>query len=179
MAKLEAGTYFGVVLDEEGNSEPVKTSYSMEFSGTATTTMMTATTTTAATTSSEQIQQQQEGDKDLSAKIFLESLTYRENQSKFKVTGGQIMISGNTYDVIFGKARASAGLAGEKDMMVIICHVLNVEDGYTTTMKLLVDSDTEFEGDFGSEPQPITVKMPQSKIASEWFLSGSGQIQTA
>ncbi len=113
-----------------------------------------------------------------SGEIFLESIVARDNQSKFKVTGGHITIDGETYEVLFGKTRTSLGFSGEKDTMVVICQLLD-SNGETTTMKLLLKTAGEFEGNFGSEPESVNVVMPSSTVASKWLLDGTGSISLA
>ncbi|MGI0082537.1 MAG: hypothetical protein ACREAG_04485, partial [Nitrosopumilaceae archaeon] len=77
---------------------------------------------------------------------------------------------------VFGKARVtSSGSTGEKDSMVLIAQVMD-DEGNGTTLKILLDSAVPLEGEFGVEPAQVDIKMPQSKIAGQWFLSASGQL---
>ena len=156
LVKLETGAYFGNTLG--GDDDPK--SYTLSVTGTA--------------SSVSEISSEAE----YSGEIHLESIVARDNQSKFKVTGGHITIDGETYQILFGKTRSSLGFSGEKDTMVVICQVLDSK-GDTTTMKLLLKAASEFEGNFGAEPEPVNVVMPSSKIASKWFLDGSGTVTLA
>lgn len=156
LVKLETGTYFGNTL----GGDNVTTNYQVTLDGKA----------AAISDASTEV--------DYSGELFLESIVTRDNQSKFKVTGGHIEIDGQTYEVLFGKTRTSLGFSGEKDTMVVICQVLD-NNGQPITMKLLLEAGSEFEGNFGEEPETVNVKMPSSKIASKWFLDGSGQISLA
>lgn len=153
MLKLESGAYFGNTL----GGDDVTKNYHLTLVGKAVT----------ISDASTQV--------DYSGDLFLESIVTRDDQSKFKVTGGHIEIDGETYDVLFGKTRTSAGFSGEKDTMVIIAQVVSSNE-HPTTMKLLVEAENNFEGNFGANSESFDVLMPSSKIASQWFLDGSGQV---
>lgn len=153
MIKLESGAYFGNTL----GGDTVTNNYHLVLGGNA----------VAIPDSSTHV--------DYSGELFLESIITRDNQSKFKVTGGHVQIDGETYEVLFGKTRASTGLSGEKNTMVIIAQVVG-SDQNPTTLKLLVKAENNFEGNFGENPESFNVLMPSSKIASQWFLDGSGKV---
>ena len=153
MLKLESGAYFGNTL----GGDDVTNKYHLTLDGKAVT----------VSDASTQV--------DYSGELFLESIVTRDDQSKFKVTGGHIEIDGETYEILFGKTRASAGFSGEKNTMVIITQVVDSNEN-PTTMKLLVEAENNFEGDFGTSPESFDVLMPSSKIASQWFLDGSGKV---
>jgi hypothetical protein len=59
--------------------------------------------------------------------------------------------------------------------MIILGQIMD-DEGNVNTIKIFVDSTTPFTGDFGLEPVDLEIKMPQSKIAGQWFLSASGQL---
>jgi len=47
------------------------------------------------------------------------------------------------------------------------------ENDDSSTIKLVIQSDIPLEGGFGSESLNIEI-LPQSRIADQWYLSGSG-----
>ena len=75
--------------------------------------------------------------------------------------------------MVFGKARlSSSGPGGEKDSMILIAQV---DDGVDVrTLKLSIDLTEEFTTD--TESAEIEILFPRSKIASLWFLSGTGTL---
>lgn len=153
IVKLESGTYFGNTLQGDETIH----AYKLTLDGSS--------------VSKSNVSTQAK----YSGELFLESMITTENQSKFKVTGGQITIDGNTHEVVFGKARTSLGFSGEKDTMIVICQVLD-DMGQVTTLKLLIETEGEFNGDFGSEPVFVNVISQKSKVSSKWSLDGTGQI---
>ena len=114
---------------------------------------------------------------DAEGQIFIENLlTIDDDISKFRVTGGEISIDNTFYDLVFGKARvSSSGSSGEIDTVVLLGQVIDFadEDDDSSTLKLVIDSETPLEGNFGLESISIEI-LPQSKIAGHWHLSGSG-----
>lgn len=96
LIKLESGAYFGNTLDEQDAPKY----YTITLDGSV---------SAVSDVSSES---------EYSGEIFLESIVARDNQSKFKVTGGHVTIDGETYEVLFGKTRSSLGFSGAKDTMV-------------------------------------------------------------
>ncbi|AFS81494.1 hypothetical protein NKOR_08165 [Candidatus Nitrosopumilus koreensis AR1] len=153
MLKLESGTYFG----KTPGGDDVTNNYHLTLDGKA----------VAISDATTQV--------DYSGELFLESIFARDGQSKFKVTGGHIEIDGETYEVLFGKTRASPGFSGETNTMVVIAHVIDNNQN-PTTVKLLVKAENNFEGDFGTSPESFNVVMPSSKVSSQWFLDGSGKV---
>jgi len=151
--KVETGEYFGTVP----KIDPVSHSYSISIDGTASSLFDESVTS------------------DVSGEIFIENLVTTSKVSKFKVTGGEIFVGDNIYDVIFGKARiSSSGPSGEKDSMVLILQTMDAE-GNTNTIRLGIDFDSALEGDFGTEPIELEI-IKNSKISGQWSLSASGQL---
>jgi hypothetical protein len=153
LAKLETGEYYGPVPQESA----VTKSYNLFFEG------------SAQTIDGEQTEVEMSGE------IFLETLIQGNRLTKFKITGGDLIIGEQFYDLAFGKARAtSAGAGGDNDSLLLISQVTDAE-GNLTTLKILLDATTQIEA-IGSEPVEVEIMMPQSKIAGQWMLSGSGQL---
>ena len=153
LAKLETGEYYGPVPEESA----VTKSYNLFFEG------------SAQTIDGEQTEVEMSGE------IFLETLIQGNRLTKFKITGGDLIIGEQFYDLAFGKARAtSAGAGGDNDSLLLISQVTDAE-GNLTTLKILLDATTQIEA-IGSEPVEVEIMMPQSKIAGQWMLSGSGQL---
>ena len=147
LAMLESGKYFGPTIG--GDKTP--TSYDLSFDGTATSINGSA--------------------KDsMSGEIFFESLVTGDKVSKFRVTGGDVQIGSANYDLIFGKARVTGG---ETNSMVLIAQAVD-DEGNAHTVKILLDS-TPLDK-LGSESVDVSLKMPQSKIAGQWFLDADGLI---
>jgi len=115
--KIETGEYFGTVPE----IDPVLHTYSISIDGTASSLFDESVTT------------------DVSGEIFIENLVTTSDVSKFKVTGGEIFVGDNIYDVVFGKARiSSSGPSGEKDSMVLILQAIDSE-GNGNTIRLSLD----------------------------------------
>ena len=153
LQKLETGEYYGPVPQESA----VTKSYNLFFEG------------SAQTIDGEQTEVEMSGE------IFLETLIQGNRLTKFKITGGDLIIGEQFYDLAFGKARAtSAGAGGDNDSLLLISQVTDAE-GNLTTLKILLDATTQIEA-IGSEPVEVEIMMPQSKIAGQWMLSGSGQL---
>ena len=153
LQKLETGEYYGPVPQESA----VTKSYNLFFEG------------SAQTIDGEQTEVEMSGE------IFLETLVQGNRLSKFKITGGDLIIGEQFYDLAFGKARAtSSGTGGDNDSLLLISQVTDAE-GNLTTLKILLDATTQIEA-IGSEPVDVEIMMPQSKIAGQWMLSGSGQL---
>ena len=153
LQKLETGEYYGPVPQESA----VTKSYNLFFEG------------SAQTIDGEQTEVEMSGE------IFLETLIQGNRLTKFKITGGDLIIGEQFYDLAFGKARAtSAGTGGDNDSLLLISQVTDAE-GNLTTLKILLDATTQIEA-IGSEPVEVEIMMPQSKIAGQWMLSGSGQL---
>ena len=156
LEKYESGEYFGTVPEVDSEIK----SYTITFVGSATSI-------------------DDESIVDAEGQIFMENLlTIGDNISKFRVTGGEISIDNTFYDIVFGKARvSSSGSSGEKDIVVLLGQVIDFadEDDDSSTLKLVINSETSLEGDFDLDPISIEI-LPQSKIAGQWYLSGSGQL---
>ena len=156
LEKYESGEYFGTVPEVDSEIK----SYVISFDGSATS-------------------MDDESIVDAEGQIFIENLlTVNDNISKFRVTGGEISIDNTIYDIVFGKARvSSSGSSGEIDSVVLLGQVIDFtdEDDDSSTLKLVIDSETSLEGNFGLEPISIEI-LPQSKIAGNWYLSGSGEL---
>ena len=110
----------------------------------------------------------------LSGELFLENQLTGSHSKKFRVTGGEIFVGDSeVFDVIFGKARlSSSGQGGEKDSMIIIAQTSDGVD--VRTLKLSIDLSEEFTSE--TESAEIEILFPQSKIASLWFLSATGNL---
>ncbi|MBI2582282.1 hypothetical protein HYV87_04125 [Candidatus Woesearchaeota archaeon] len=150
---VDSGEYFGRTVGEN----LVTNTYSISFDGTASSLFDESITT------------------DISGEIFLENLPTGSQISKFRVTGGEIVVGENIYDLAFGKARvSSSGPSGEKDSMVLIGEVIDFE-GNQNTLRLTLDLADSLEGEFGSEPIDFEI-LPQSKISRQWSVSAQGQL---
>jgi len=151
--KVESGEYYGTLTQLDA----VAKSHSISFDGTATSIYDESVTT------------------ELEGEIFIESLMTGTSTSKFKVTGGEIIVGDNIYDAAFGKVRVSSlGVEGEKDSLVVIIQTFDSEDN-DNTIKLTLLFDSAITADLGTEPISFEIK-PNSKISEQWFLSGSGTI---
>ena len=151
--KVETGEYFGTVP----KIDPVLHSYSISIDGIASSLFDESVTT------------------DVSGEIFIENLVTASKVSKFKVTGGEIFVGDNIYDVVFGKARvSSSGPSGEKDSMVLILQAIDSE-GNTNTIRLGLNFGSALEGDFGTEPIKLET-VSNSKISGQWSLNVSGEL---
>jgi hypothetical protein len=77
------------------------------------------------------------------------------------------------YDVVFGKARlSSSGPGGDKDSMIVIAQTSDGVD--IRTLKLSIDLSEAFDSE--TESADIEILSSRSKIASLWFLSGTGSL---
>ena len=150
--KYESGEYFGNLK----NRDSITKSFTLSFDGEA-----------SEISDSSNIQT-------LTGQLFLENLVSGDKAKKFRVTGGEIFIGEEEiYDVVFGKARlSSSGPGGDKDSMVVIAQISNA--GEVRTLKLSINLSEEFNSD--TEFADIKILSPQSKIASQWFLSGIGDL---
>jgi len=149
LEKYESGEYYGNV--PEVDSEIM--SYTISFTGDA-------------------ISHDDDSVSSVDGIIYIDSLMTNSNTSKYTVTGGEISIDDVFYDFIFGKVRVSPS-----GNVVLIGQVMNWadEDDDSSTIKLIIQSDVPLEGGFGLESLNIEI-LPQSKIAGQWYLSGSGTI---
>jgi len=151
--KVESGEYYGNI----SQTDPVTNSYSISIDGIASSLFDESVTT------------------DVSGEIFIENLRTDSKVTKFKVTGGEIFVGDEIYDVVFGKARiSSSGPSEEKDSMVLILQSMDSE-GNGNTIRLSLDFESALEGDFGIEPIELKI-IKSSKISGQWSLSASGQL---
>jgi len=155
LEKVESGEYFGPTL---GGDKIIK-SYSISFDGSASSLDDEETLVT-----------------DVTGEIFLDTLVTRTDTTKFRITGGEILVGDTFYDLVFGKARVtSSGPSGEKNSMILLSQIMD-DEGNGSTLKILLESEVPLEGDYGIEPIQLEIKMPQSTIAHQWSLSASGQL---
>ena len=148
LEKVESGEYYGNLSSED----TVTKTYNISFDGTATSLF------------------DDEVTSDVSGEIFLENLVTTTDVSKFKVTGGEIIVGNNIYDVIFGKARTTE--TSDENNMVLILQTLDVA-GNENTVRLTLN----FDSPLGDLAEPIEFEIDEnSKISGEWFLSGSGEM---
>ena len=153
LEKVESGEYFGRTVGEN----LVTNTYSISFDGTASSIFDESVTA------------------DISGEVFLENLPTGSQISKFRVTGGEIIVGENIYDLAFGKARvSSSGSSGEKGSMVLIGEVIDFE-GNQNTLRLTLDLAESLEGEFGSEPIDFEI-IPTSKISRQWSVSAQGHL---
>ena len=153
LEKLETGEYYGNVPKVDS----VINSYSISFNGTAYSLFDESVTT------------------DVSGEIYFENLITTSLVSKFKITGGEIDVGNNIYDIVFGKARVSStGTSGEKDSMVLILQSIDSEEN-ENTIRLTIHFDSALEGEFGTEPIGFEIS-PRSKISGQWSLIATGQL---
>ena len=151
--KVESGEYYGNI----SQTDPVTNSYSISIDGMASSLFDESVTS------------------DVSGEIFIENLRTDSKVTKFKVTGGEIFVGDEIYDVVFGKARiSSSGPSEEKDSMVLILQSMDSE-GNGNTIRLSLDFESALEGDFGIEPIELKI-IKSSKISGQWSLSASGQL---
>jgi len=150
--KYESGEYFGNLK----NRDTITKSLTLSFDGEA-----------SEISDSSNVQS-------LNGQLFLENQVTGDKAKKFRVTGGEISIGENEiYDIVFGKARlSSSGSGGDKDSMVVIAQVSHT--GEVRTLKLSINLSEEFNSD--TDTSGIEILSPQSKIASQWFLSGIGDL---
>ncbi|MGY5151122.1 MAG: DUF4200 domain-containing protein [Candidatus Nitrosopumilus sp. bin_6a] len=150
--KYESGEYFGNLK----NRDTITKSFTLSFDGEA-----------SEISNSSNVQT-------LNGQLFLENQVTGDKAKKFRVTGGEISIGEEEiYDIVFGKARlSSSGPGGDKDSMIVIAQVSNT--GEVRTLKLSINLSEEFNSD--TEAAVIEILSPQSKIASQWFLSGIGDL---
>ena len=150
LEKYENGKYYGPIPE----GDQVTKSYSLSLDGSASSIRDSTET-------------------DFSGEIFIETLWTGTHSSKFRVTGGQLIIGDISYDVIFGKARTTFSTYSDKDSMVILAQLLD-QEGNVNTLRLSFNSQVSLQ----EEPsQSINFEIaPRSKIAHNWHLSASGQL---
>jgi len=152
LQRLETGEYFGHM----GNTEPITKSFNLSFDGSATSMDDTMTT-------------------DLSGEIYVESFSTSNSVSTFRVTGGELFVGDELYDVVFGKMRViSPSDPNANDAILLISEVID-EQGNITTLRVSLTSEVSLDGDLAG-PVDLKVLSPQSKIAGQWFLDASAQM---
>jgi len=151
LEKYDSGEYFGNLK----NKDSVTHSFTLSFDGTALEINDSSNVST------------------VNGKLFLENQVTGKHIKKFRVTGGEIFVGdSDVYDIIFGKARLTSGSGGDKNSMIVIGQVSNGVD--VRTLKLNINLSESFDNDI--ESVNIEILSPRSKIASEWFLSGTGNL---
>jgi len=152
--KYQSGKYFGNL----NNVDAVTNSFTLSFDGIA----------SQISDSSNEVS--------FDGKLFLENQYTGKHLKKFRITGGEIFVGdGEVYDIIFGKARlTSSGPGGEKNKMIVIAQASNGVD--VNTLKLQIHFSEPFNST--TESVDLEILSPQSKIASQWFLGGTGTLGT-
>jgi DNA-binding HxlR family transcriptional regulator len=150
--KYQSGEYFGNIK----NKDTATRSFTMSFEGTAVEISDSSNVHT------------------LSGELFLENQVTGNHVKKFRVTGGELLVGDvEVYDVVFGKARtSSSGSGGDKDSMIIIAQTSDGVD--VKTLKLNIDLSKELNSE--TDSADIKILFPRSKISSQWFLSGIGNL---
>jgi hypothetical protein len=150
--KYQSGEYFGNIK----NKDTATRSFTMFFEGTAVEISDSSNVHT------------------LSGELFLENQVTGNHVKKFRVTGGELLVGDvEVYDVVFGKARtSSSGSGGDKDSMIIIAQTSDGVD--VKTLKLNIDLSEELNSE--TDSADIKILFPRSKISSQWFLSGIGNL---
>jgi len=153
LEKYEDGEYFGNVK----NMDVITKSFTVSFNGTA----------SQINDSSNEVS--------FDGELFLENIVTGNHIKKFRVVGGEIFVGDSeVYDIMFGKARiTSSGPEGEKNSMVIVAQASNGIN--VNTLKLNINLSESF--DDTSESIDIEILSLQSKIASQWFLGGTGNLE--
>ncbi|WP_052755652.1 hypothetical protein [Candidatus Nitrosotenuis cloacae] len=154
LEKVQNGKYFGNLE----NTDQTTKSYTMSFDGTATSI------------------QDQGVSAPVSADIFVETLVTKDGYSKLRVTGGQVDIGQTTYDIVFGKARVTDNSSDQGSFILLVAEVMD-DNGDITTIRMNLDSAQSFQM---ADTQPIDLQIgsPQSKIAGQWFLEGTGSLSS-
>lgn len=152
LSDLQSGQYYGPTM----NGDSITKSYDISFTGSA-------------------VSKDSPNPSNVSGEIFLQNMITGDSVIKFKVTGGHIEVGSTSYDLAFGKARVTYSSEGVKESMTILAHGTD-STGKEDTVRLLLQSSSPLEGDYGSTPVTVTVQSPQSQINGNWSLSGNGQL---
>jgi len=148
LEKLDSGEYFGKISKKD--QEPK--SYSISIDGSASSIPDSTIT-------------------DFTGKIYIETIVSSDKSSKFIVNGGQLIIRGDSYDIIFGKAKLT--YSDKDNSMIILAEILNPE-GDVHTLRLSFDLELSLQDNL---LEPINFVISQkSKIAKSWNLDASGQL---
>lgn len=152
ISDLQAGQYYGPGMGRDS----VTKSYEISFTGSA-------------------VSKDSSSTSNMAGKIFLQNMITGDSVIKLKVTGGHIDIGGDSYDLAFGKARVTYSSEGVKNSMTVIAHGTE-NTGIPYSLRILIQTSSSLEGDYGTTPISLTVQSPQSKINGIWSLSGTGQL---
>ena len=153
LEKYESGEYFG----NTSNADTEINSYSISFEGMASSVFDDSVTT------------------DLSGELFLENQVTTNENTKFKILSGEVIVGENVYDVVFGKARlSSSGQSGEENSLVVVMETVDVEDN-ENTIKMTLGFDSPLTESFG-EPSESFEILDKSRISGQWNLEGSGEL---
>lgn len=103
--------------------------------------------------------------------IYLENTVTRSEVTKYKVTGGEIFVGNNAYDVVFGKARMVSD--PQLDVLVILGQIMDV-NGNVSTIRVGIESNDLKEGiASGNTEFKLT---PNSKISNKFVHNGESVI---
>jgi len=152
LSDLQTGKYYGPTT----GGDSVTNSYEISFTGSA-------------------VSKDSVNASKMSGQIFLQNMITGDSVIKLKVMGGHINVGSISYDLAFGKARVTYSSEGAKDSMNIIAHGTD-NAGNLGTMKILVQSSSSLEGNYGLTPISITIQSPESQVNGIWSLSGTGQL---
>ncbi len=152
LSDLQSGKYYGPTLGGDSSTND----YSVTLEGSAVSKNNTSTT-------------------NFSGEIFIENIKTGNNAIKYKVTGGHVSIGNASYEIAFGKARASSNSQASLDSMTLIAHATD-NNGSPATIHMLIQTASSLEGNYGSSPIQITIQTPYSMINNDMSLSGSGQL---
>lgn len=151
LEKVQNGQYYG----NTDNTSTTK-SYVISFDGTATSV------------------QDNSVSAPVSADIFAENIMNKDGYSKLRVTGGHIDIGKTTYDIVFGKARVTDNSQGSS--ILLVAEIMD-DSGDITTVRVNLDSAQSFDM-ADSQPINLQIQSPQSKIAGQWALQGTGSLSS-
>lgn len=154
LEKVQTGQYFGSIE----NTDQIATSYTMSFDGTATSI------------------QDQSVSAPISADIFAETLMVKDGFTKLRITGGQIDVGQATYDVVFGKARVTDNPSDQGSFVLLVAEIMD-DNGDITTIRMNLDSAQSFQM-ADSQSIDLQIGSPQSKIAGQWLLQGTGSLSS-
>ena len=121
-------------------------------------------------------QSQSKTSSSLQGVLYLESMKKGPNATNYKVSGGQILINGENYDILFGKARTTSSDAKVQSHMILIAEVMK-PNGQVTTMKILMENQSSLNTQ--TETSSWSVMNPQSKIAGSWKMDAQATMTMA
>ncbi len=152
LSDLQTGQYYGPTM----GGDSVINSYEISFTGSA-------------------VSKNSVNASNISGQIFLQNMITSDSVIKLKVIGGHIEIGSTSYDLAFGKARVTYSSEGAKDSMTVIAIVTD-NIGNPSTMRILVQTSSPLEGNYGLAPISVTIQSPESQVNGIWSLSGAGQL---